>query len=238
MDYEKFLLFGDSITEFAFNTRPTEDGKDQYALGAALVNEYTRKMDILQRGFKGYTSRWALKILSEILKHESNIVMATIFLGANDACSAGPQSVPLPEFIDNIRQMVSLMKSYHIRPIIIGPGLVDREKWEKEKSEEIALGYFRTNENFAIYSDALAKLANEENVPFVALNKAFQQEGGDAWQQLLTDGLHFSGKGYKIFHDELLKVIETFYPQYHPKNMQYKLKDWRDVLDDGSNIMS
>ena len=57
MDYEKFLLFGDSITEFAFNTRPTEDGKDQYALGAALVNEYTRKMDILQRGFKGYTSR-------------------------------------------------------------------------------------------------------------------------------------------------------------------------------------
>ena len=27
-------------------------------------------------------------------------------------------------------------------------------------------------------------------------------------------------------------------PQYHPKNMQYKLKDWRDVLDDGSNIMS
>ncbi|QHS76230.1 isoamyl acetate-hydrolyzing esterase [Saccharomyces paradoxus] len=238
MDYKKFLLFGDSITEFAFNTRPIENDKDEYALGAALVNEYTRKMDILQRGFKGYNSRWSLKVLPEILDNESNIVMATIFFGANDACSAGPQSVPLPEFVDNIGQMISIMKSHHICPIIIGPGLVDREKWEKAKAEEIALGYFRTNENFTIYSDALAKLANEEKTPFVDLNKAFREEGGDAWQHLLTDGLHFSGKGYEILHDELLKAIEIFYPQYHPKNMQYKLKDWRDVLDDGSNIMS
>lgn len=53
MDYEKFLLFGDSITEFAFNTRPTEDGKDQYALGAALVNEYTRKWIFFKEGSKG-----------------------------------------------------------------------------------------------------------------------------------------------------------------------------------------
>ncbi|EJS41727.1 iah1p [Saccharomyces arboricola H-6] len=238
MEYKKFLIFGDSITEFAFNVRPIEDDKDQYALGAALVNEYTRKMDIVQRGFKGYTSRWAVKVLSEILKNESNIVMATIFFGANDACLAGPQRVPLPEFIDNISQMVSLMKVHHICPIIVGPGLVDREKWDKAKPEEIAIGYVRTNENFAVYSDALAKLADEESLPFVDLNKAFREKGDDSWRNLLTDGLHFSGEGYKIFHDELMKAIEAFYPQYHPRNMQYKLTDWRDVLDDGSNIMS
>ncbi|CAI2024402.1 hypothetical protein SEUBUCD646_0H01720 [Saccharomyces eubayanus] len=238
MEYEKFLLFGDSITEFAFNTRPTEDDKDYYALGAALVNEYTRKMDILQRGFKGYNSKWALKVLPEILNNEPNIAMATIFFGANDACLAGPQCVPLLEFVDNIGQMVSVMKAHHVLPIIVGPALVDREKWEKARADETALGYVRTNENFTVYSDALAKLADDEKIPFVNLNKAFQKIDGDAWKSLLTDGLHFSGEGYKIFHDELIKAIEAHYPQYHPNNMEYKLTDWRDVLDDGSNILS
>ncbi|CAI4036429.1 hypothetical protein SMKI_15G2730 [Saccharomyces mikatae IFO 1815] len=231
MDYKKFLLFGDSITELAFDTRPLESDKDQYALGAALVNEYTRKMDIVQRGFKGYNSRWGLKVLPEILKNESNIVMATIFFGSNDACSAGPQSVPLHEFEDNICQMVSMMKAHHICPIIIGPALIYSQKWEETKAEEKALGYLRTNQNFAIYSDALAKLANKKKVPFVNLNKAFQEKGGDNWRQLLTDGLHFSGKGYEIFHDELLKTIEESYPEYHPKNMQYKLGEWTNMVD-------
>ncbi|EHN00198.1 Iah1p [Saccharomyces cerevisiae x Saccharomyces kudriavzevii VIN7] len=133
--------------------------------------------------------------------------------------------------------MVFAMKAQQIRPIIVGPGLIDREKWDRARPEEVALGHLRTNKNFAIYSDALAKLASEEKVPFVNLNKAFREKSGDSWKKLLTDGLHFSGEGYEVFHDELMKAIKAFYPQYHPQNMEYKLKDWRDVLDDGSNIM-
>lgn len=51
MVYKKFLMFGDSITEFAFNSRPSsgESPGDEFTLGAALTNVYTRKLAISQR---------------------------------------------------------------------------------------------------------------------------------------------------------------------------------------------
>ena len=119
LKYERFLLFGDSITEFAFNTRMSDDGKDEFSLGAALVNAYTRKLDIVQRGFSGFNSRWALKLLPEILKNETNIVMSTIFFGSNDSCYAEQQHVPLPEFEQNIRKLVHMLKEKNIKPCLL-----------------------------------------------------------------------------------------------------------------------
>lgn len=236
MEFKKFLLFGDSITEFAFNSRANGDSLDQFALGAALCNAYTRKLDILQRGFSGYNSRWGLKILPEVLKNEENIVLSTIFFGSNDACLGGHQRVPLEEYVSNTRKMISLLKSKDIKPILVGPALVDQQKFEAPRQDEVAKGYIRTNESFQNYSKALQKLSKEENLPFVDLNTTFRQEAGENWRVLLVDGLHFSGKGYEIFFQQLMKTIEEFYPELAPENIPTKLPAWREVAEDGSNL--
>ncbi|CCF58157.1 hypothetical protein KAFR_0D05100 [Kazachstania africana CBS 2517] len=229
---DTFLLFGDSITEFSFN--PKQDG-----IASLLSNVYVRKLDILVRGFSGYNSRWCLKLLPKVLENESSIVMGTIFFGANDSCLGGHQRVPLSEFVENIRQMVQLMKGRGIKPIIIGPGMIDQSRWEDKTNEnrmfEIANGYIRTLDSFAEYSNALVRLSIEENVPFVNLNDAFQRYEGD-WRNLLEDGLHFSSLGYKIFFDELLKTIETYYPEYSPTKLPYKFPNWREVSEAGSSL--
>ncbi|SCW02311.1 LAFE_0F03642g1_1 [Lachancea fermentati] len=234
LKYQKFLLFGDSITEFAFASSRLPNF-DEFSLGAALVNTYTRRMDIIQRGFSGYNSRWALKIIPQILEQAGpDIVMATLFFGTNDAALGGSQRVDLPEFKLNMKKMVKILKDRGIRPILVGPALHDKNNWEPRKPEEVAAGFVRSNENNKLYSDAGEKLAKEERIPFVNLYQAFSSERNDSWQSLLSDGIHFTGKGYEVFFNELMKVIEESYPEYSPQNMEYKLPEWREVDEKGS----
>ncbi|QLQ78408.1 hypothetical protein HG537_0A06550 [Torulaspora globosa] len=237
MNYDKFMLFGDSLTEFAFNSKMEEDKSDQFVLGAALCNTYTRRMDILQRGFSGFNSRWGLKVLPSILESERGIVVSTIAFGSNDLCLGGHQKVPEEEFLSNIKQMVALLRAKGIKPILVGPALIDQERFEASRQEEVQKGYIRTQERFKLYSELMHKVADQENVPMVDLNVAFQRKGQDNWRELLSDGLHYSGNGYKIFYDELMAIIRKFYPEYAPENIQRKLPEWRNILEDGSNVL-
>lgn len=235
MKYDKFLLFGDSITEFAF-------APEQFTLGSALCNIYTRKLDIVQRGYAGYTSRWAVPILKDIIvdnEPRTDIVMGMIAFGANDTVEMGPQKVPLNEYIENITEMVNIMRNANILPIVVGPALVDRSKWDILKVDDIKEGWVRDNSYMKQYSDALVKLTEELNVPYVNLHRIFLRTAKDNnadWQNYLLDGLHFNGAGYKIFYEELLKQIGLWYPQYSPENIPIKLTNWRQVDENGSNL--
>ncbi|CCH58070.1 hypothetical protein TBLA_0A02710 [Henningerozyma blattae CBS 6284] len=236
MEYKKFLLFGDSITEFSFNYRMEEDKKEQFTFGGALVDAYRTRMDILHRGFSGYNTRWALTLLPRILANENNIAIATIFFGPNDASISGPQRVPLDEYISNSGKLVELMKQKNILPIVIGPATFNEELYSDLKKEDIAAGYVRTDANFGKYSDALEEFCKSKEIPYINLRKAFLAEGSDNWKNCLSDGLHFNGKGYKILFNELMTTIDKYYPNYLPENIPPRNKYWRDVKEDGSNL--
>ncbi|CAL9728948.1 isoamyl acetate-hydrolyzing esterase [Monosporozyma unispora] len=233
MDYKKFLLFGDSITEFAFNP-------EHFAVGSALSNVYSRKLDILQRGYAGFNTRWAIPVLKNIIDQDGeDIVMGTIFFGSNDSVATGPQRVPLPEFVENTKKLIQIMKDANIKPIVVGPGLLNRDIWEVIKKDDIEKGWIRSNEAFKEYNHALKKLTYEVKVPYINLQECFlkvSRANNEEWQSYTIDGLHFSGAGYKIYFDQLMKVIDTFYPEYSPSTLKTNLPNWRDIQEDGSNI--
>ncbi|CCK68851.1 isoamyl acetate-hydrolyzing esterase KNAG_0B04160 [Huiozyma naganishii CBS 8797] len=230
LQYDKLLLFGDSITEFAFNP-------EQFSIGTALTNAYTRKLDVVQRGFSGYNSRWGVRILKKLLSSESgNIVMAVVFFGANDACLGGHQRVDVAEYVQNLQAMVRMLQDRRIKPIVVSPGLIDRGTWDASRQEEISAGYVRTNEQFKLYAESLVDWTQRENIPLVNLYKAFSEQKKHKCEDLLADGLHLSGDGYRIYYDELCRVIDEFYPELSASNLPYKLPYWRDVKEDGSNI--
>jgi lysophospholipase L1-like esterase len=82
----QFVLFGDSITQKSFQVG---------GWGAALTHAYQRKVDVVNRGFSGYNSRWALQLLDRIFPEDraaGHILLATIFFGANDAALADRSS--------------------------------------------------------------------------------------------------------------------------------------------------
>lgn len=229
MATQKFLLFGDSITEFSYDP-------NQWCLGQALQNVYSRKLDIIQRGFIGYNSRWCLKILPDILKELQNIGIAYIFLGSNDSMTEGCTSVPLPEYLANMKAMVEIMISHDIKVVIVGPAKFDRITWDRLHPEDIANGWIRREDTFYEYGYALSELCKAEGLPFVDLKTKFEETAGEKWIDLLVDGLHFSGEGYKVFYEELLKIIKIHYPEYHPVNIHYQYPEFFNIKSDMSNL--
>lgn len=113
MEYGKFVLFGDSITQFSCT---------QYGFHPALQNVYIRKLDVINRGFSGYNSEHARQILPKILESETNIKLMTIFFGTNDAYDYinEIQTVELDRYKDNLSVMVQMVLDKNIKPIIIG----------------------------------------------------------------------------------------------------------------------
>ncbi|CAI6008029.1 unnamed protein product [Closterium sp. NIES-65] len=103
--------------------------------GAALQNQYARKVDVVLRGYSGYNTRWALFLLPKLFpKGDTSIpppALVTVFFGANDAAlpgrMSGKQHVPIPEFKENLRVIVTHLQSLgpNVRVVLITPPPVD-----------------------------------------------------------------------------------------------------------------
>jgi lysophospholipase L1-like esterase len=229
--YDKFLIFGDSITEFSYDPLPQGSALTQFGFGGALQNTYTRRLDVIQRGLSGYNTDWALAILPKILEYEhteqSQIKIATIFFGTNDAVFQGMQKVEIPQYVDNMRKMIQLLQDRGIKVIVIGQGKHDKDNWNQRKPQDIEKGILRSNEHAMEYNRALDSLAQELKVAYVDLYAGFEQYEGN-WRDLLIDGVHFTGEGYKVMFQLVLDQIKKHYPEFLPENLTYKLPYWRN----------
>ncbi|XP_062094119.1 uncharacterized protein LOC133800178 [Humulus lupulus] len=60
--------------------------------GASLAHHFSRTVDVVLRGYSGYNTRWALKIIEKVFPaadHGEAPLAVTVFFGANDACLPG-----------------------------------------------------------------------------------------------------------------------------------------------------
>jgi lysophospholipase L1-like esterase len=118
------VLFGDSITEQSFRSG---------GWGASLADTYSRKADILVRGYGGYNTRWALFLLHHLFPLDSSKppVAVTVFFGANDAALLGRNSdrqhVPLEEYKENLKKIVHHLKDWSptMLVVLVSPPPID-----------------------------------------------------------------------------------------------------------------
>ncbi|XP_039143375.1 GDSL esterase/lipase At5g62930-like isoform X1 [Dioscorea cayenensis subsp. rotundata] len=204
-----FLLFGDSITEQSFGPA---------GWGAALANTYSRKADVLVRGYGGYNTRWALFLLNSLFPPNclTPPAAATIFFGANDAAILGRtserQHVPINEYKVNLLKIVQQMKncSSAMLVVLITPPPVDehgRKEYARSLYGEKAMELpERTNEITGNYAKQCIDLAKELDLPYVDLWSLMQETEG--WQKkFLTDGLHLTEEGNAVVHNEVVRAF-------------------------------
>ena len=80
-------------------------------------------MDVVLRGYSGYNTRWALKVMERVFPAEldggvgRSPAAVTVFFGANDAClpdrCSGFQHVPVDEYKQNLRSIVYFLRVSH-----------------------------------------------------------------------------------------------------------------------------
>ncbi|KAF5835556.1 SGNH hydrolase-type esterase domain-containing protein [Dunaliella salina] len=231
----KFLLFGDSLTERAFSVG---------GWAGALAHYFYRKVDVISRGFGGYNTRWAKHLMKDVFNgvDGTNTKLVTVFFGANDAARAnGPphsarQHVPIPEYADNLKQMVAYIRGLGVQTIVLmtPPPVHDagRKEWQvlrvgKEASDAMPLD--RTNEHTAGYAAACLAVGKELGVPCVDLYGRLQKE--QEWgPSLFTDGLHFSPLGNAKVFEALLDTLASAYPDLKPEALPLHFP-WFDQWD-------
>ena len=106
----KFILFGDSITQGSFD--PEKSGFGCFSLSVCSQG------DVVNRGFSGYTTRWAVPALPHVFTPADNVKLVTIFFGANDSCieSLNPRHhVPLPQYTKNIESILKFLRECMVR---------------------------------------------------------------------------------------------------------------------------
>lgn len=205
----QMILFGDSITEQSFRAG---------GWGAALADTYSRKADVVVRGYGGYTTRWALFLLHYIfpLGSKQPPDAATIFFGANDAALLGRtserQHVPVEEYKENLRRIARHLKecSPTMLVVLITPPPIDEEgrfTYARSLYGEKAMKLpERTNEMAGVYAKQCIEVAEELGLPSINLWSKMQETEG--WQKkFLSDGLHLTPEGNAIVHQEVVRVF-------------------------------
>ncbi|KAF2100760.1 SGNH hydrolase [Rhizodiscina lignyota] len=244
--YEKFLLFGDSITQDA-------DGQDRgFAWAAALRGAYVRKLEVLNRGMSGYNTDQALKVLERVVpnpEYEKLRFMA-VFYGANDACwptDQNNQSVPIPQYTGNLIKIFThpLVKAHNARLIIITPPPVNEyQTWITDQAKGYTIAR-RSAEHTKEYADAAREVGKDLNIPVLDLWRLIMLKAG--WKpdddplpgsriapenpiliQMLRDGLHLSPAGYKVLHEGMMELIRRVWPDQVPSRLPNVLPNWND----------
>ncbi|KAI5683392.1 hypothetical protein M9H77_04620 [Catharanthus roseus] len=206
----QIVLFGDSITEQSFRLG---------GWGAALANTYSRKADIVNRGYGGYNTRWALFLLNHLfpLGSATPPAAATIFFGANDAALSGRtserQHVPVDEYKENLKKIVQQLQecSPTILIVLITPPPIDEEgrlQYARSLYGDNAMKLpERTNEMTGVYAEKCVELAKELDLPSINLWSKMQETEG--WQKkFLSDGLHLTQEGNAVVYQQVLRVFE------------------------------
>lgn len=127
--YSQFFLFGDSLIQ---NATGYDGG---FCFSAALQQRYERRLDVVNRGFSGYNTDQALRLLPKIMGSPENgrIKYLLCLFGANDAClptSSSNQHVPLPQYAENLKKILNhpSVRAHSPKIILVVPPPVDGDR--------------------------------------------------------------------------------------------------------------
>lgn len=209
------LLFGDSITQMGWGV----DGHVGWV--SLLASAYTRRADVVNRGFSGYNTRHALDVLPRMFDAtgaaKQEMLFCTIFLGANDAALPGEdQHVPLEEFKSNLIRMVQSIRENSGQPtipiILITPPPVDEKAWAAHMQSFSA---DRKNHVSRTYGQSCLQVAAEHDCAVLDVYDLLGGDSGDCSKHL-SDGLHLSESGNVLVYEGLMGVIKEKYPNLAP----------------------
>mmetsp|Transcript_49921 Transcript_49921/g.53889 ORF Transcript_49921/g.53889 Transcript_49921/m.53889 type:complete len:342 (+) Transcript_49921:105-1130(+) len=241
----KILLLGDSLTQLCFDpSQGNDDGGSGSGSGwgSALAHQYQRRADVLNRGMSGYNSWWYLKYAAEdgdegemsashIWTEPGNVLLITIFFGANDAALPDQGSarlhVALDDYRMNLMKLIDLAnRSYpNAKIIVITPPPVygpQRLAWQKKRYGDQATGIVeRTTEHTQHYAAMCNEVAQRflKNVACMDLFTAMLESNKKNTNDTATigayfyDGLHFSPAGHDFVYQLLLATIAKHFPE-------------------------
>lgn len=210
------IAFGDSITQHGFGVNSAN------ATGwlASLSAHWVRRMDVINRGYSGYTTREGIELLPGIIKQYPSIDLFLIFFGANDAVIQGvAQHVPLNEYRTNLQSMINRIRrslGSSAKIVLITPPPVyepDLKLRNRQRGKSVELD--RINANTKEYADVVVQVGRENDALVVDIFSAYNHDS----KRYLSDGLHLSDVGNEQLFTLLIEKLEKNIPELRLDSM-------------------
>jgi isoamyl acetate esterase len=236
MKWKKFILIGDSNTQFGF-------GK-QVSWVSSLADMLQRRCDVINRGFSGYNSNNLKAMIPSIMSEFDpvSICGVTILLGSND--SASPintiQHVPVSKYMLNIKWIIDYLIEWGINKsqiILISPPMKDEENWSRSicisRAENSHLD--KLVQGYAQQCAQIAKECGVHLLDFYKFMEEYKQKHGDEYKNLLHDGLHLSSKGSQLLIDKLAPLVNDYIIKINSQEeLRCNFPYWRELNNDES----
>jgi len=243
---DQLVMFGDSITQFAWQPGGT---------GAELANYYQRRLDVVNRGFSGYNTTWALHVAKEIFPPPSpehhrftRKRIVTIWFGANDAViPPKPQTVTPEDFVSHMQQIIEIVQS-HASPaggqsdgsklliVLITPPPISIEMRAADLARRFAdwkpENMDREPGRTRLFAQLVCQVAQQKGLPVIdawtAITKAADENPGGL-SSYLCDGLHLTPAGYAVVTNEFKSIVARHYPNFLPESLPHDFPWWGDI---------
>ncbi|EGX52107.1 hypothetical protein AOL_s00043g497 [Orbilia oligospora ATCC 24927] len=244
------VLFGDSITEGEYLISHCPAPRiwhydSGYSLGAVLTEKFSRRIQVLERGFSGYNSSNARVVVDDVIPPAGGAIdlkLLLVFFGANDAVLPPDQQivseeqaqkgvmvvsqhVDIEEYKVHLRAIAQHknVKDHGAKVVLVTPPPICEHKILPWKDRRSAVA--------KQYAEAAISVAEETGVEVLKLWHVFMEEAG--WKEgepllgeigvpkseklgeLLSDGLHLTPKGYKLYFESLVKLLENKLPDIY-----------------------
>jgi len=217
------LLFGDSLTEFGFG----QNGQVGWA--SLLASTYSRRADVVSRGFSGYNTEHALSVLPSILGSSDDgsaqyptsrvpLLFSIVFFGANDASlPTARQHLPLEDYCKNMREIITTIRSHvdgetnqQQTPIILfTPPPVSPKAWDHFCTVTSPRPLSpRSNAQCKLYGTKLKEIGREMDCSVVDTYQLLGGSDEEVYKRHLVDGIHLNGEGNRLVYDGLMEVIK------------------------------
>ncbi|WP_445487150.1 SGNH/GDSL hydrolase family protein [Niallia sp. 03133] len=229
----KIICFGDSLTRgVTFMKGRVRIVKDNYpALLQKFFNvnktEETETI-IINKGVYNDNSQLLVERLNkDVLSEKPNYVL--IGIGGNDCnfkwdeVAKHPELshepiVPIPEYINNIKNIIAQVKESNIKPILLTLPPLDPVRYYQFIASKYGhtIGHWVSScggiEHWhGLYNLQLKNLINQLNIPSIDIRSSFKKTG-EITDYISDDGIHLTAIGYKemskIIYEELVLLTK------------------------------
>jgi lysophospholipase L1-like esterase len=214
------FMFGDSTTA------PRGGVKKVYSVRVQDALQSTGSgMAVYNAGIPGNTTRDARKRFEQdVLRHKPKLIVMQF--GINDSAvdvwktpPATTPRVPLPEYLDNLRVMITAAEQQQAKVILMTTNPL---RWTPKIKDLYGKPPYDPNAEdgfdspyLAAYNEALRKLAAELKVPLVDVRAAYPACAAGhhmAVDGLLLDGMHPNDLGHQLVSELLLPKLREAIP--------------------------
>ncbi len=174
MIYKVLLGLGDSLT---YGARDEYGRSYPVELGKILSEEFKQDWVVINEGVCRETSADTLRRSYKVVQNYPEAQIVLLMAGTNDTkCD-----YPIDMYIDNIKQIVRIIKMFGKKVLIATLPPVDGSKMPCFSSD-------KSNKFIELYNKALIAFCNCSNIPIVDMSTDMGK--------YLVDGVHFNHDGY------------------------------------------